>query len=146
MTEPTIYEHLGGDDALRRAVDIFYSSVLADPMLKPLFGAGRPEHVDHLTAFMGEVFGGPARYTEELGGFDHIVATHRGLGIAEAQRARFVELMIAAADKAGLPTDERFRAAWDSHAEFGSQVAMQNSNARSDQELHPLREMPLWTW
>ncbi|WP_328521658.1 group II truncated hemoglobin [Kribbella sp. NBC_00359] len=142
----TIYDHLGGDDALRRAVDIFYTSVLADPVLKPLFGDGRPEHVDHLTAFMAEVFGGPARYTDELGGFDHIVATHRGLHIAEPQRQRFVELMIAAADKAGLPSDERFRAAWDSHAEFGSQVAMQNSNAESDEDLHPLREMPRWTW
>jgi hemoglobin len=54
--------------------------------------------------------------------------------------------MIAAADKAGLPTDERFRAAWNSHAEFGSQVAMQNSNAETDDDLHPLREMPRWTW
>lgn len=142
----TIYDHLGGDDALRRAVDIFYTSVLADPVLKPLFGDGRPEHVDHLTAFMAEVFGGPTRYTDELGGFDHIVATHRGLRIAEPQRQRFVELMIAAADKAGLPADERFRAAWDSHAEFGSQVALQNSNAETDDDLHPLREMPRWTW
>ncbi|MGW6198972.1 group II truncated hemoglobin [Kribbella sp. NPDC055110] len=142
----TIYDHLGGDDALRRAVDIFYTSVLADPILQPLFGNGRPEHVDHLTAFMAEVFGGPARYTDELGGFDHIIATHRDLRIAEPQRQRFVELMIAAADKARLPTDERFRAAWNSHAEFGSQVAMQNSNAETDDELHPLREMPRWNW
>ena len=25
-------------------------------------------------------------------------------------------------------------------------VAMQNSNATSDDELHPLREVPHWTW
>jgi hemoglobin len=146
VTEPTIYQHLGGDDVLRRAVDIFYTSVLADPVLKPLFGAGHPDHVDHLTAFMAEVFGGPSRYSDELGGFDHIVATHRGLRIEEPQRQRFVELMVAAADAAGLPADSRFRAAWDSHAEFGSQVAMQNSNAQTDSDLHPLREMPRWTW
>jgi hemoglobin len=30
--------------------------------------------------------------------------------------------------------------------EFGSEVAMQNSNATSDDELHPLREVPRWTW
>ena len=142
----SIYDHLGGRDALHRAVGIFYSSVLGDPLLQPLFGGGRPDHVEHLTAFMAEVFGGPSQYTDEFGGFDHIVATHRGLGIAEPQRQRFVELMVAAADKAGLPTDDRFRAAWNSHAEFGSQVAMQNSNAQTDDELHPLREMPQWSW
>jgi hypothetical protein len=30
--------------------------------------------------------------------------------------------------------------------EFGSQVAMQNSHAESDDELHPLRDVPRWTW
>jgi hemoglobin len=30
--------------------------------------------------------------------------------------------------------------------EFGTGVAMQNSNARTDKELHPLREVPRWTW
>ena len=25
-------------------------------------------------------------------------------------------------------------------------VALQNSNANSDDELHPLREVPRWTW
>jgi truncated hemoglobin YjbI len=55
----TLFEHAGGSDALRRFVDTFYSSVLADPLLQPLFGAGRPEHVDQLTAFEMETFGGP---------------------------------------------------------------------------------------
>ena len=32
------------------------------------------------------------------------------------------------------------------HIEFGTQVAMQNSNAGTDDELHPLREVPHWTW
>jgi len=46
---------------------IFYDSVLADPVLKPLFGAGQPRHVDHITAFIVESFGGPDRFTRELG-------------------------------------------------------------------------------
>jgi hemoglobin len=32
------------------------------------------------------------------------------------------------------------------HIEFGTHVATQNSNAATDDELHPLREVPLWTW
>ena len=87
----TIFEHAGGQAALRRFVDIFYSSVLADPILQPLFGAGRPDHVDHLTAFEVESFGGPDAFTTTLG-FRHLIDVHRGLNITEQQRARFVEL------------------------------------------------------
>jgi hemoglobin len=141
----SLYEHAGGEEAIHRLEDLFYSSVLADPVLKPLFGAGRPEHVDHLTAFTAESFGGPDRFSRELG-FDHLIAVHRNLRITEEQRQRFVELYMAALDAADMPADEPFREAIRSHVEFGSQVAMQNSNADSDDELHPLREVPRWTW
>jgi hemoglobin len=142
---PSLYEHAGGEEALHRLEDVFYSSVLADPLLQPLFGKGQPQHVDHLTAFTAESFGGPDRFTRELG-FEHLIAVHRGLHITEEQRARFVELYLAALDKAGLPDDEPFREAVRSHVEFGSGVALQNSNATSDDELRPLREVPRWTW
>ena len=64
----SIYEHAGGYEALHRFIDIFYGSVLADPLLQPLFGAGRPDHVDHLTAFEAESFGGPDNFTRPAGG------------------------------------------------------------------------------
>jgi hemoglobin len=141
----SIYEHAGGYAGLHRFIDIFYGSVLADPLLQPLFGAGRPDHVDHLTAFEAESFGGPDAFTRELG-FAHLIDVHRGLKITEGQRARFVELYLAAADAAGLPDDFAFREALRSHVEFGSHVAMQNSHAESDDQLHPLREVPRWEW
>lgn len=142
---PTLFEHAGGEDGLHRLEDHFYSSVLADPLLKPLFGSGKPEHVDHLTAFTAESFGGPDRFSRELG-FEHLINVHRGLGITEEQRQRFVELYLAALDATGMPDDEPFRQAVTEHVEFGSKVAMQNSNATTDAELHPLREVPRWTW
>ena len=142
----SLYAHAGGREALRRFIDAFYTSVLADPLLQPLFGAGRPEHVDQLTAFDSESFGGPDDFSRTMGGFAHLVEVHRGLRIREDQRQRFVELYLAAADTAGLPADAPFREALRSHVDFGSRVAMQNSHARSDDELHPLREVPLWQW
>jgi hypothetical protein len=42
--------------------------------------------------------------------------------------------------------DAPFRDAVREHVEFGSGVAMQNSRAESEAELHPLREVPRWTW
>jgi hemoglobin len=102
--------------------------------------------VDQLTAFDSESFGGPDEFSRSMGGFAHLIDVHRGLRITEPQRQRFVELYMAAADLAELPDDAPFREALRSHVEFGSHVAMQNSLARTDAELHPLREVPAWQW
>ena len=141
----TLFEHAGGEEALHRLEDCFYGHVLVDPVLQPLFGEGRPDHVDHLTAFTAESFGGPDRFTRELG-FAHLIAVHRGLAITEKQRQRFVELYMEAMDEVGMPDDKPFRDAVREHVEFGSRVAMQNSHAKTDAELHPLREVPRWSW
>ena len=57
-----------------------------------------------------------------------------------------MELYLAALDEAHLPADAEFREAVRAHVEFGSRVAMQNSHAVDDRELHSLREVPRWTW
>jgi len=142
----TIYDRLGGDAGLRELVGVFYSSIFEDPVLQPVFGSPVATHVDHLTAFFGEVFGGPARYSAELGGFASIVAVHRGLRITEDQRQRFIELFTAAFEQVGHGGDQELRGAVLSCIEFGTEVAKVNSNARSDAELHPQREMPQWHW
>jgi hemoglobin len=129
---------------LHRLEDTFYASVLRDPLLQPLFGAGQPQHVEHLTSFTAESFGGPDRFSRELG-FRHLIDVHRGLHITEEQRQRFVDLYAAALDAADMPTDRAFRRAVMEHIEFGTQVAKQNSHADTEEELHPLREVPLWT-
>lgn len=141
----TLYEHLGGDDGLHRLEGLFYDKVLADPVLKTLFTERVPTHVDHLTWFTAESFGGPDRFTRELG-FQYIIDVHRRLQITDEQRERFVTLYMASLDEAGLPTDEPFLEAVRSHLEFGAQVAQQNSWAERDEELHPIREVPHWTW
>ena len=118
--------------------------MLRDPLLQPLFGAGQAQHVEHLTAFTAESFGGPDRFSRELG-FRHLIDVHRGLRITEEQRHRFVDLYAAALDAADMPTDASFRRAVMEHIEFGTQVAKQNSHADTEEELHPLREVPRWT-
>src|SRR3954470_18070534 len=118
---PTMFEHAGGEQGLHRLEQIFYDSVLADPVLQPLFGAGRAEHVDHLTAFTAESFGGSDRFSRELG-FAHLIDVHRGLHISEEQRQRFVDLYLEALDTAEMPSDLEFRDAVREHVEFGTRV------------------------
>jgi hemoglobin len=145
VSRPTLYEFAGGDEALHRLEALFYDKVLADPLLAGVFTERRPDHVDHLTWFTAESFGGPDRFTTELG-FRYIIDVHRGLRITDEQRDRFVEVYMEAFDEAGLPDDEALRTAVREHVEFGAQVAQQNSHAGTEAELHPIRSVPAWDW
>jgi hemoglobin len=142
---PTIFEHGGGRDAFGRWLDTFYDSVEDDGLLSPLFGGsvGR-EHRDHVTDWWCEVMGGPPTYTAEHGGYPNMLAKHIGLGITPEQRLRFVTLLSAAADLAGLPSDPEFRAAIMSYAEWGTRLAMANS--APDAEPAPRAPVPRWGW
>jgi hemoglobin len=145
MAQESLYDHAGGEEGLHRLEQIFYDKALADPVLRRLFTRRVPTHVDHLTWFTAESFGGPDRFTRELG-FRYLIDVHRGLAITDEERERFVAAYLEALDEAQLPDDERFRAAVREHVEFGSHVAQQNSRAQTEEELHPIREVPHWTW
>ena len=68
---PTLHDWAGGDEALRRLIDCFYDRVEADELLTGFFPGGvSEEHRDHVAAWWSEVFGGPDRYTRELGRYD----------------------------------------------------------------------------
>ena len=141
----TLYEHASGDEGLHRLEELFYEKALGDPVLASLFTERRPTHVDHLTWFTAESFGGPDRFTRDLG-FQYIIDVHRNLEITDEQRERFVALYLEALDDAAMPSDEPFREAVRAHVEFGSRVAQQNSRAKTDAELHPIRQVPKWDW
>src|SRR3954466_16262828 len=102
---PSLFEHAGGEAALHRLEQTFYDSVLADPLLQPLFGAGRPEHVEHLTMFTAEHLSGPARFSAELG-FQHLIDVHRGLHISREQRQRFIDLYMKGSEQSELLRNE----------------------------------------
>jgi hemoglobin len=142
---PTLYEWAGGGGAIRRLMDAFYDRVEGDELLSPYFPGGvSEEHRDHVTAWWSEVFGGPTRYTDELGGYEHMLARHRGLGITPEERFRFASLMSLAADDAGLPDDPEFRAALVGYLEWGSRLAMRNSQEAAEVAEHA--PVPRWGW
>ena len=115
MTEdstPSLYDWAGGSAAFRAMIDAFYNRVEEDDLLGPLFPGGvSEEHRRNVSVWWIEVFGGPADYSETLGGYERMLAHHRNLGITADQRFRFASLMSLAADDAGLPDDPEFRAA-----------------------------------
>jgi len=142
----TMYEQIGGEGAIRTLVEKFHAAAMSDPLLYPSFVKGAPAHVDHLVAFFVEMFGGPARYSAEHGGTAGMLAAHRGLQVTEEQRERFVALMLAAANTAGLPTDERFRKAFARHLEAGSAFAVKFSQPDSPVPQPPFPPIQPWSW
>jgi hemoglobin len=142
---PTLFDWAGGTEALRRLMDAFYDRVESDELLSPFFPGGvSEEHRDHVGHWWAEVFGGPPAYTERLGGYEHMLTHHRGLAITPEQRHRFVSLLSVAADDAGLPDDPEFRAALMGYAEWGTRLAMANS--QPDADVIPHAPVPRWGW
>jgi hemoglobin len=143
---PTIYEWAGGREAFARWLNRFYDLVEAEaPSIAALFGERVSRaHREHVTDWWAEVMGGPARYTEQRGGYEHMLARHRDLGISAEQRLQFVTLLSRAADDAGLPADPEFRAAIMSYAEWGTRLALHNSQPGAEPVAHA--PVPRWGW
>ena len=91
--------------------------------------------------------GGSGDGCPQCGGLPgRVIDVHRHRKITDEQRDRFIALYLEALDEAGLPDDKPFRTAVREHVEFGARVAQQNSQAETDSELHPIREVPKWRW
>jgi hemoglobin len=141
---PSLYEWAGGAEALKGLTTAFYRSVLQDDLLEPLVRHMDRNHPAHVAAWLGEVFGGPATYTEERGGYPHMVREHLGKAITEPQRRRWVNLLMDAADEVGLPADPEFRAAFASYVEWGTRLAVTNSQPGAEPPLEA--PVPRWGW
>lgn len=76
----SLYERLGGADAINAAVDIFYRKMLADDRVSGFFdNADMDRQIAKQKGFLTMAFGGPNKYTgkDMREGHKHLVA--RGL-------------------------------------------------------------------
>lgn len=141
---PTLYEWAGGAEAFERLTEVFYQQVHRDPVLAPVFAHAGTDHAHHVAVWLGEVFGGPATYTTDHGGYPAMLGHHLGVVITPEQRARWAQLIADAADEAGLPSDPEFRSAFVAYVEWGSRIAMANSQPGAAPP--PQAPVPRWGW
>ncbi|MGX1880901.1 globin domain-containing protein [Streptomyces sp. NPDC055287] len=141
---PSLYTWAGGAEALKRLTETFYTHVRKDEILAPVFAGMSPDRPAHVALWLGEVFGGPARYTDEHGGYPAMLAHHLDKAITEEQRRRWVSLLLDAADETGLPDDPEFRSAFVAYVEWGTRIALTNSQPGAT----PPRRAPVprWGW
>jgi methyl-accepting chemotaxis protein len=97
-TTSTLYEQVGGDDAVSLAVELFYDKVLADPTLAPYFAGTRMGQLkDRQTRFLSAALGGPKPYR----GRD-MREVHAGMGITQDQYDRVTGHLVAALTDLGI--------------------------------------------
>jgi hemoglobin len=142
---PTLAEWVGGLEPLRALTKRFYEKVPQDPLLAPVFARMDPHHADHVAAFITEVFGGPMAYSATGGSHAHMIGRHLGRHLNEKLRKRWFNLMLETADEVGVPSDPEFRAAFVGYLEWGTRLAVLNSQ---DGVTPPPQDapMPAWNW
>jgi hemoglobin len=141
---PTLYEWMGGRPALSRLLDTFYARVPADATLAPVFAQMSRDHAAHVADFVAEVFGGPKDYSGEHGGHPNMIRRHLGRSLTETQRKRWIDLLLSCADEVGLPADPEFRSAFVAYLEWGTRLAVLNS--QPDATVTEDAPMPQWGW
>ena len=143
--EPTLFEWAGGYPALLDMTQVFYGRhVPSDPVVGPLFARMEADHPERVAAWLSEVFGGPAFYSERYGGYSRMISQHLDKHLTQEQRSHWAMLMAQSADEAGLPNDPEFQAAFMSYIEWGSRIAVENSMSGAK----PTANMPVprWWW
>ncbi len=110
---PTLYEFAGGDAAFLALAQAHHRRCLEDPELNHPFShpGQHPQHVQRLAAYWAQVLGGPPTYGSTCGSESSVLRMHAGNGDMSDLGRRFVDCFCRAADDAGLPDDEEFRAA-----------------------------------
>jgi hemoglobin len=142
---PSLYEWAGGQQALEKLTDVFYTKVFKDALLAPVFAKMGPDHPKHVAAFIAEVFGGPTGFSENHGGHAGMIVKHLGKHLTQEMRQRWMQLLLQSADEIGMPDDPEFRSAFVSYIEWGSRLAVINSQpgVAAPPADSP---MPKWGW
>lgn len=97
----TLYEEMGGADALARLVHEFYSRVPEDPILSPIFPDDLSETERKQFAFLTQFFGGSPLFSATYGP-PRLRARHLPFPITPRRARAWLALMDTAMDEAGI--------------------------------------------
>ncbi|MEP6940613.1 MAG: group II truncated hemoglobin [Rudaea sp.] len=141
---PTLFEWIGGLATLDRLTDNFYRKVKADALLGPVFARMDAHHPQYVARFIAEVFGGPSDYSTQRGGHAQMIRQHVERRLDEAKRQRWIALLLETADEIGVAHDPEFRSAFVAYIEWGTRIAVINSQPGA--EVQADQPMPRWGW
>ena len=143
---PTLYQWAGDMETFETLFKSFYAKVLKDDLLGEVFKNMSPQHIEHVAHFVAEVFGGPQLYTTADGGSHAtMIGKHLGKMLTEEKRRRWMHLLLQTADELGLKSDPEFRSSFIGYLEWGTRIAVINSQLTDNPIAHN-EPMPKWGW
>ncbi|MBX3157783.1 MAG: group 1 truncated hemoglobin [Deltaproteobacteria bacterium] len=99
----SLYDRLGGKDAITAVVKDFVGNVVADKRINKFFAkADGAKLTDHLVNQVCQATGGPCKYTGK-----DMKTAHKGMGIKEADFNALVEDLVKSLDKFKVPKAEK---------------------------------------
>lgn len=123
MSEPTIYDAVGGAAFFTELVERFYRGVAADLLLRPLYPDDLAASKRHLDLFLQQYWGGPGTYSHERG-HPRLRMRHAPFVVGEAERDAWLRHMSEALGglvmERHLPAEvaDRLRDYFESTADF----------------------------
>jgi len=100
---PSLYQRLGGDDAIAAVVDDATANIAADPRINQRFaGAAIPSLKSKLVTLLCARTGGPCTYT----GLD-MSSAHEGMNIRDDEFDALVDDLVKSLDKFKVPAREQ---------------------------------------
>ena len=142
----TIYEAIGGNDALRKLAQAWHKRVLADEVVSHAFSHGyHPQHIERLAAYWAEALGGPMLYSSAYGGETFVVRIHSGNGPHEEMDHRAIACFDLALEDIGLSRDEALWRALHDYFAWATTSTMARYHDSADDVPKGLR-LPKWSW
>jgi hemoglobin len=142
----SVYEAAGGARAMLALAHAWHRRCLADPEAEhPFSHPGlHPQHTERLAAYWGEMLGGPAAYSRELGSVADVVRMHSGNGPHPELDAATERCFALALEDAGIAGEERLRVTLVDWFAWANRVV---NHSYERPELVPGDlSLPHWSW
>jgi hemoglobin len=145
-TSRTIYEAVGGGEALLRLASAWHTRVMEDEVVSHAFSHGyHPQHTERLAAYWAEALGGPTTYTERYGDETSVVRTHSGNGVHEEMDQRAIACFDRALEDIGLARDGRLWTVLHDYFAWATTTTMARYH-RSAEDVPDGLHIPKWSW
>jgi hemoglobin len=138
----SLFERFGGEAFFRSLVKDFYTGVVTDPILRPMYPAEDLDGaIERLTLFLMQYWGGPETYSKQRG-HPRLRMRHAGFWIDSKAKDAWLRHMLNALDLQQLETelDEEIRNYLIQTANF--LVNQQSPEVRAITPDNPIRPLP----
>jgi hemoglobin len=142
----TVYEAVGGIEALTRLAAAWHARVLADELVSHAFSQGyHADHTERLAAYWAEALGGPTTYTDHFGDETSVVRMHSGNGVHEEMDRRAIACFDQAMSDIAIVDGEPLRTVLHDYFAWATTTPMARYHRSADDVPDGLA-LPHWSW